>query len=436
VTSAHVWRRVTAAIGTTAALVAGVLSAAPTAAQTPSNGLHSWNFHQAHVTAASQDTGRDGVGVRVAIIDTWVDTKHRDLAGRVTPGVDCTSGVCVPGKHKDDCGHGTHVAGTVAASHWGVAPRATILPVQVLTYDSSHDECSGSTSDVAAGIRWATQNNASIINLSLAAQLPGLGTASPVTSAVREAIQQGIVVVFAAGNNNRPVADNYGGDAIIVAATAPSGAIASYSQHGLGVSVAAPGGQPRGGDCAADGSDCVISAWPFDGQGQIDHNSYAALAGTSMAAPHVSGLAALLLAEHPTWTNTQVRERIEATAHALSGGGEGLIDVARAVGATSDGNKSPEPKHSSKPSQRATAAGKSSNSPSPKASPSPDRPKKKQQPTPRSTGRPTPEPQPSGTPTAADSDDDLPTLPLALAVACLAGVGVALVRQRHLFSRR
>src|SRR5205085_7858065 len=118
-----------------AAAVVGMLVTAPSSssAAAPATGQASWNFHQIRVTTAAQQAGHDGRGVIVAVVDTWVDKSNtNEFGNRVLAGADCANqgGKCTPGPAKpDDCGHGTHVAGTVASTNWGVAPDATILPV-------------------------------------------------------------------------------------------------------------------------------------------------------------------------------------------------------------------------------------------------------------------------------------------------------------------
>src|SRR5436190_20288242 len=398
------------------------------ASAVPVDGRAAWNFKQTDVTRSVQEAGHDGRGVIVAVVDTWVDSSNKaEFGGRVLVGADCANhnGACVPGPAKhDDCGHGTHVAGTVASTNWGVAPQATILPVRVLTDpDGQHpDECTGSTGDVAAGIKWAWQHGARVINLSLAA-VKGVATASPVTKAVQQAVSQGVVVVFAAGNSDRPVADAYGGRALIVAATGPSGALASYSQHGLGVSVAAPGGDPRGSACAADGSDCVVSTWLTDKNGQPQ---YAALAGTSMAAPHVSGLAALLISQHPGRSESNVVQTIESTAHALKGAGSGRIDAAAALGVTPSGTPTQTPAtRSASPTHRATA----------QAVPGHGHRTATVQPVPHTTAtaKPGATSSPKGQPlktvlgSGSDEHKGLPILPLLAAAGLLVGVASGLV---------
>jgi thermitase len=414
------------AVGVLGALCVVVATPAPAFA-VPTNGRSAWNFKQIQATRNVQQAGHDGAGVVVAVVDTWVDASNgAEFSGRVKAGADCANhnGACIAGAaKKDDCGHGTHVAGTIASTNWGVAPKATILPVRVLTDPDGHhpDECTGSTSDVAAGINWARTHGARVINLSLAA-VKGVATASPVTKAVQQAVNDGVVVVFAAGNSDRPVADSYGGRALIVAATGPSGGLASYSQHGLGVSVAAPGGDPRGSSCAADGSDCVVSTWLS--------KEYAALAGTSMAAPHASGVAALLFSQHPGRSGANVVQTLESTAHPLKGAGSGRIDAAAALGVTASGAPAKKPAtHAPAPTHKATA----------QAMPGRGGSTATVRPLPRSsvTARPGASANPSGQPVNAvgrksgKSGDDLPVGPPVAAAVLLVGLGSGLMSIRR-----
>lgn len=301
---------------------AALLLAGPASAASPA--IRTWHGSQVHLYGA-QSAGRSGAGVVVAVLDSWIDGTHPDFGGRVLPGADCTTGTCTPGQRTHDgCQHGTHVAGTVAATSYGVAPAATVLPVRVLT-ENRNKECTGTPAAVAAGIRWAVRQGAQVLNLSLGPEVPRpevQGHVTAVRAAVHEAAAAGVVVVFAAGNGELPVSVDFGADALVVAATGPGGGLASYSQYGSGVTVAAPGGQPSAsGSCTQ--LTCVTSLFPG--------GRYAVAAGTSMAAPHVSGLAALLIAQSPGRSRTDVVSRITTSAHPLTGAGAGRIDVGAAL---------------------------------------------------------------------------------------------------------
>lgn len=300
--------------------------AAPAAVAAGAPVQGTWHADQARVPDA-RDPGRDGDGVLVAVLDSWVDAQHPDFEGRVLAGGSCAGGTCRDGAPAPDpCDHGTHVAGTVASSSYGVAPRARILPVKVLAYEPASATrpagCSGTTGDVAAGIRYAVARGARVLNLSLGGDVPGISSSSSIATAVAEAARAGVVVVFAAGNASVPVADSYGGDALIVAATGSDGQLASYSQRDVGVSLAGPGGDADGQGCQP--GSCVISLFPGA--------RYALAAGTSMAAPHVAGVAALLLAQDAARDRQQVIDRLLGTARPLAGAGSGLVDATAALG--------------------------------------------------------------------------------------------------------
>ena len=315
------WAGFAAALGLL--LVAAPANAAGTAPQ------RTWNFDQVRVPAA-RAAGNDGVGVVVAVLDSWVDASHRDFEGRVLPGADCVGGTCKNGPATPDrCDHGTHVAGTIASSSFGVAPKARILPVRVLTYDPKTTNCVGQPDDVAAGIRWAVAHGARILNLSLGPDVSGMTTSTAIPSAVSEAASAGAVVIFSAGNSSAPEANTYGAAAMVVAATGRSGQLASYSQRGPGVDVAAPGGDPRSKDQCTQ-ADCVTSLYPG--------NRYAVAAGTSMAAPHVAGIAALLVGQDPGRTRGDVIARIESTARPLAQAGHGVVDATAALGVPATAN--------------------------------------------------------------------------------------------------
>ena len=404
---------------TALALVA--LAVAP-GAQAKGRGTETtWHGKQIKMYDA-QAAGRYGSGVVVAVLDGYVDGTHPDFEGRVLQGADCTSGTCVPGQTKDDCTHGTHVAGTVASSSFGVAPRATVLPVRVLTHTSG-DDCTGRPSDVAAGIKWAVAHGADVLNLSLGPDVPGLGSSSAIPTAVSDAAAAGVVVVFSAGNADLPAAQSYGDDALVVAATGPDGRLTDYTQYGAGVSVAAPGGQTTA-DKQCSQASCITSLYP-GGQ-------YATAADTSMAAPHVSGLAALLLGQRPSRGRADVLHRIRSTAHPLEGAGDGLVDAKLALGVSTSAPKPsatrtptatrpPTTSHTVRPPTRVTpsaapsSASPTAAAPSPSSSPSP---------TASSAGPAELPPGALGYRRADDPEIPIPVLVVAVGLVVVTGSGV------------
>jgi serine protease len=302
----------------------------------PSAGATGDTWHgQAVNLPGAQEAGRGGAGVVVAVVDTWVDGAHPDLGGRVLPGADCTGpGPCRPGPPPGDpCSHGTHVAGTVVSSSFGVAPAATVLPVRVLVRRDG--KCQGDASDVAEGIRYAADSGADVLNLSLGGGLvPGVTRSPEIRMAIVGAAQRGLVVVVAAGNSGGPLTEAYGEDALVVAATGPSGALAAYSQRDGDVDLAAPGGDAGGASCTE--STCIAAPTPGGGFGLLE--------GTSMAAPHVAGTAALLLAQDPQRGAADVTDTMIRTARPLDGAGAGSLDAARALSLrTSSPPASPPP---------------------------------------------------------------------------------------------
>jgi len=401
-----------------------LLVAAPPVQAAGTAPQRTWNFDQVKVPGARAD-GRSGSGVTVAVLDSWVDAAHMDFEGRVLAGADCVGGTCKNGPAtKDSCDHGTHVAGTVASSSFGVAPKARILPVRVLTYDADTTTCIGEPADVAAGIRWAVGRGAKVINLSLGPDVPGLSASQTIPTAVADAAKAGVVVIFSAGNNGQPITDSYNGNALIIAATGRSGALASYSQRGTGVDLAAPGGDPETKDLCAQ-SDCVTSLFPGD--------RYAVAAGTSMAAPHVAGIAALLLGQNPSRGRTDVFDRLRNTARPLSGAGSGLVDASAALGvqpgaATPPASASPKPAPVVQSNNKPPRTVPKAVVPAPRRSTAPPTLIAAPAPSPVvvppvavavSPVPPAARPPQAAPPRAADNDDDAVPLPLSLVAGAL-----------------
>ncbi len=249
-----------------------------------------------------------GDGVLVAVVDTGVDSRHPDLRGRLAGSVSCLGaagdpGACGPGGATDDDGHGTHVAGIVLATAdnrrgiAGVAPDARLLSVRALEADTCARRPCGATGraeDVAAGIRWAVDAGAQVVNLSLGA-VAGGGT-DELEAAIDEAWAADVAVVVAGPNLAAEPGLPASSPAVVVTAVTAGSALAPYAA-GVGparVGLAAPGGEaraPTGDGC--DGDRAVESILPVPG-GAADARG--CLVGTSMAAPHVSGAIALLVA--------------------------------------------------------------------------------------------------------------------------------------------
>lgn len=277
---------------------------------------------------------RTDSGVIIAVVDTGVQGSHPAFDGRVLPQIDI-----VGGSNGDPNGHGTHVAGTAAGGSVncgeltggtkkaiGVAPGAKILPVRVLD-----EEGEGYVSDVAEGIRRAADRGAHVINLSLGTDLNGLtGASGDLVDAIDYAWGKGSIPVLAAGNGGIVglFGSGYGDiDAVVVTAVTRQGSRAGYATD-VGSAkwgIAAPGGSGNG-----EVADDIVSAYTG--------NACGLLAGTSMAAPHVSGALAILRAKG--LSPQQSVTRVLSTAKPKSPSrtyGSGILDLGAAVAGLGEG---------------------------------------------------------------------------------------------------
>ena len=341
---------------------------------TPNDSMYNQQWHYFETTGglrlpAAWDKAT-GTGVNVAVIDTGY-RPHADLSGRIVGGYDFISDTFVSndgnGRDSDasdpgdrivagECGggqptqdqssswHGTHVAGTIAAATnnstgvAGVAYNARVVPVRVL------GKCGGYTSDIADAIIWssggtvsgvpANANVAKVINMSL-----GGGGACDATSqsAINSARSRGTVVIVAAGNENQNASNSNPANCagvVTVAATNRSGGRAFYSNYGTVVDVAAPGGDTS---VSSNGILSTLNA----GTGAPGADNYAFYQGTSMATPHVAGVAALMLSRNAALTPDDIESRLKSSARAFpatcTSCGAGIVDANAAVDAAIGG---------------------------------------------------------------------------------------------------
>ena len=330
---------------------------------TPTDPMYNQQWHYFEATGglrlpAAWDSST-GVGVRVAVIDTGI-RPHADLSGQILAGYDFISDTAIAndggGRDSDasdpgdwtaagECAvgdpasgsswHGTHVAGTVAAATnngvgvAGVAYGAKIVPVRVL------GKCGGYTSDIADSIIWSSGGTvtgvpniaarAQVINMSLG----GGGACGTTTqNAINSARSRGSVVIVAAGNENMNASNSNPANCagvVTVAATGRAGGRAPYSNYGTVVDVAAPGGDSGG---------AVLSTLNA-GTSTPGADNYAGYQGTSMATPHVAGVAALMLARNSALTPDQIESKLKSTARPFPATcttcGTGIVDAAAAV---------------------------------------------------------------------------------------------------------
>ncbi|MGW2702981.1 S8 family peptidase [Streptomyces sp. NPDC001340] len=356
-----------------------------------------WNLSEAKAGMDVPDAWKTstGKGVTVAVLDTGI-TQHFDLAANTVPGYDFISdslsandGDGRDGDATDpgdatkpgDCGsqsanpsswHGTHVAGIVAAADngkgtVGVAPGVQVQPVRVL------GRCNTPNSDIIDALTWASGGSvagvpdnktpAQVVNMSLGLQGP---CDAAMQNAVDAAVARGTTIVVAAGNRDtRPAPQDAGNfdwascrNVITVAATDRDGNRAEYSNFGNVVDIAAPGGDMR--QKAANGILSTFNA----GTDKPGGENFKFEVGTSQAAPHIAGLAALVKAANPTLTPAEIETAIQTNARPLPGTceggcGAGLADAAKTVESVSKGAASPtsSPDPASAPASPSPSAG-------------------------------------------------------------------------------
>ncbi len=257
-------------------------------------------------------TSENGFGITAYIIDTGIRADHNEFGGRVTVGFDAIG----DGQNTNDCnGHGTHVAGTVGGATYGVAPQVSLVAIRVLNCTGS-----GSTSGVIAGIDWATANHAAgvpaVANMSL-----GGGYSAALNTATQNAITDGISFAVAAGNSNADACNSSPAstpNAITVGSTSSNDARSSFSNWGSCLDIFAPGSS-------------IKSSW------NTSATATNTISGTSMAAPHVAGAAALILSGSLSSTPAQVATALTAasTTGVVTNPGTGSVNRLLFTGAAS-----------------------------------------------------------------------------------------------------
>ena len=313
--------------------------------------------------AAAWPRTTGNVGVVVAVLDTGVDASNTEFAGRIVPGFNALTGVAAsPANHgptADDAGHGTHVAGTIAAAGnnatgiVGIAPNVSVMPIKVLDSDGE-----GNFGHMVDGMTWAIDHGARIITMSLGGPLSpsSAATLQPMFNSAHSA---GVVVVAASGNDGTMTTEypcNFTHVICVGSTTNDGSVVSSFSTRTSALALVAPG-------------EGIASTLPGNGYGYGS--------GTSMSTPHVTGAVALLRSFSPLMTADDVRTALIQTARPLTPGGHnpesgyGLLQVGAALDLISGG-------------------------PGPDPTPTP---------TPTPVGMPTPTPDPNATPTPTPTSD-------------------------------
>ncbi|MBP2002751.1 subtilisin family serine protease [Paenibacillus shirakamiensis] len=252
-----------------------------------------------HIHAPEVWSVSTGHQIRIGVIDTGADFSHPDLRHSMGRGINLLNRNLMP---HDDNGHGTHIAGTIAAAGGsdgiiGVAPRAAILPVKAFDHNGS-----AYVSDIILGIDWCVRNQVDIINMSFGMR----SKSKSLLNVVNKALQAGIVIVASAGNDTKSRSVDYPArytQTISVGATDRNRRIASFSNRGAHVDIYAPGEK-------------IYSAWLGGKHKEMN--------GTSMATSHVSGAIALLLAHRPGISPAEIKQLLRRSARPLAGAGKSL----------------------------------------------------------------------------------------------------------------
>ncbi|MFD6175889.1 S8 family peptidase [Isoptericola sp. NPDC060282] len=277
------------------------------------------------------EAGLDGTGTEVAVLDSGIDLTHPDLAGKVIDSRNFTAEESIT----DTNGHGTHVASTIAGTgaasggtYRGVAPGAELVIGKVLDATGR-----GSTSAVIDGMEWAAHTGADIVSMSLGSG-PSDGDDPASLAGDRLTQETGALFVVAAGNDGptpgTASSPSTARSALSVAAVDRGDRIASFSSRGPTANGTL---KP---DVSAPGVDIVAARAAGTSRGTVVDAHYTALSGTSMAAPHVSGAAAILVQQHPDWSPARLKDALMSTSKTAPAGGgfdqgAGRVDVGRAV---------------------------------------------------------------------------------------------------------